>query len=247
VAGLLLRELKLPGLVETAPVVAPANLAFQWQREMWDRFHERFDILRGVDLRNAYGTNPWLDRNQVITSIDWAERHEVEESLRRARWDLVVVDEAHRMSARDPEHKTERYRLGELLSEKTDHLLFLTATRHWGDPANFTLFLRLLDPDVYADVRSLQEAMRRHRAPFYLRRTKEALVSRSPTPRTGPCGASSPRGRPGPPRGPRPEGARVSGSSEPPCAPTGSTWWPGPPTPWTRSAGRWGTPRGARA
>src|SRR5437867_3336482 len=122
-AGLLLRELKLRGLVERTLIVGPANLAFQWQREMVDRFHEHFEILRGIELRATYGTNPWLEKHQVITSIDWAKREEVEASLASARWDLVIVDEAHRMSARDAEHKTERYRLGELLAEHTDHLL----------------------------------------------------------------------------------------------------------------------------
>jgi superfamily II DNA or RNA helicase len=183
-AGLLLRELKLRGLVERTLVVTPANLAFQWQRELHDRFRERFYVLRGVDLRGAYGVNPWQDRPQLITSIDWAKRPEVIESLRRARWDLVIVDEAHRMSASDADHKTERYRLGELLSEHADHFLLLTATPHKGDPDNFALFLRLLDKDAYAHVRSLQEAMQRHHAPFYLRRTKEALVS-FPDPDTG--------------------------------------------------------------
>lgn len=183
-AGLLLKELKLRGLVARTLIVAPANLTFQWQREMLDRFRERFDIIRGVDLRNAYGVNPWQDKPQVITSMDWAKREEVLESLGRTVWDLVIVDEAHRMSASDPEHKTERYRLGELLSQKTHHLLLLTGTPHKGDPVNFCLFLQLLDRDVYGDVRSLEEAMKRNHAPFYLRRTKEALVT-FPDPDTG--------------------------------------------------------------
>lgn len=183
-AGLLLRELKLRGLVERTLIVAPANLAFQWQRELADRFREPFVVLRGADLRSSYGTNPWQDKSQLITSIDWAKRDEVQQSLSRAHWELVIVDEAHRMSARDADHKTERYKLGELLSERTDHLLLLTATPHKGDPENFSLFLQLLDRDVYAHVRSLQEAMRTQRAPFYLRRTKEALVT-FPDPETG--------------------------------------------------------------
>jgi superfamily II DNA or RNA helicase len=183
-AGLLLKELKLRGLVSRTLIVTPANLAFQWQREMRDRFRERFDIIRGIDLRNAYGVNPWQDKPQVITSMDWAKREEVLESLGRTSWDLIIVDEAHRMSASDPEHKTERYRLGELLSQKTHHFLLLTGTPHKGDPANFCLFLQLLDRDVYGDVRSLEEAMKRNHAPFYLRRTKEALVT-FPDPDTG--------------------------------------------------------------
>ena len=176
-AGLLLRELKLRGLVERTLIVTPANLSFQWQREMHDRFRERFDILRGLDLRNAYGTNPWQDRQQLITSVDWAKREDVRDSLSRSRWDLVIVDEAHRMSARDAEHRTIRYRLGELLSQIGDHYLLLTATPHKGDPENFALFLQLLDRDAFAHVKSLDEAIHRNSAPFYLRRTKEAMVS----------------------------------------------------------------------
>ena len=183
-AGLLLKELKMRGLVSRTLIVAPANLAFQWQREMRDRFRERFDIIRGIDLRSAYGVNPWNDRPQLITSIDWAKREEVMESLRRATWDLIIVDEAHRMSASDQDHKTQRYRLGEILSQKTDHLLLMTGTPHKGDPLSFCLFLQLLDKDVYGDIRSLQEAMERNHAPFYLRRTKEAMVT-FPDPETG--------------------------------------------------------------
>jgi hypothetical protein len=80
------------------------------------------------------------------------------------------------MSAADREHKTQRYRLGELLRDSSDHLLLLTATPHKGDPVNFTFFLQLLDEDAYADVRSIREAMEQRRAPFYLRRIKEAMV-----------------------------------------------------------------------
>jgi hypothetical protein len=96
--------------------------------------------------------------------------------LRQVHWDLVIVDEAHRMSWTPPSRKTARYALGELLRDTTDHILLLTATPHKGDPVNFSLFLQLLDADAYADVRSIREAMNRRHAPFYLRRTKEAMV-----------------------------------------------------------------------
>jgi len=183
-AGLLLKELKARGLAARTLIVTPANLAFQWKRELADKFREQFDVIRGADLRAAYGTSPWLDKSQVITSLDWAKREEVRESLERAHWDLVIVDEAHKMSAAAPDKKSDRYRLGEILGQKTDHYLLLTATPHKGDPDNFILFLQLLDRDVYAEVASLQEAMRRNHAPFYLRRTKEALVT-FPHPETG--------------------------------------------------------------
>ena len=67
------------------------------------------------------------------------------------------------MSARDESHKSLRYRLGEILRDSADHILLLTATPHKGDPQNFTLFLQLLDRDVYADVKSIHEAMDRQR------------------------------------------------------------------------------------
>jgi len=175
-AGLLLRELKLRGLIERTLVVCPANLTFQWQRELREKFDEKFFVLKGVDLRVQYGVNQWLEQPQVITSLDLAKRTDILPSLRQATWDLVIVDEAHRMSAYAEDKKSLRYKLGELLRDTTDHLLLLTATPHKGDPVNFTLFLRLLDPDAYADVRSIREAMERRRAPFYLRRTKEAMV-----------------------------------------------------------------------
>ena len=184
-AGLLIKELKARGLVKRVLIVSPAKLCFQWQREMLDKFRERFDIVRGDVLRASYGQNPWNDRDQAITSISWVSRIEdARESLLRSRWDLIVVDEAHKMSAYSSSRKTLAYRLGERLSELTDHYLLMTATPHKGDPVNFTLFLSLLDHDVYGDVRSLEEAMRRNSAPFYLRRTKEALIS-FPEPDTG--------------------------------------------------------------
>lgn len=175
-AGLLLRELKLRGLSDRVLVVVPANLAFQWQRELREKFDERFVVLRGGDIREQFGVNQWLDQPQIITSLDLAKRQDILPGLRQVHWDLVIIDEAHRMSAADESHKSQRYRLGELLRDSTDHLLLLTATPHKGDPLNFSLFLQLLDRDAYADVRSIREAMERRYAPFYLRRTKEAMV-----------------------------------------------------------------------
>jgi len=177
-AGLLLKELKIRGLVKRTLIVAPANLTFQWQRELKDKFREQFDVMRGDLLRTQYGQNPWQEHNQLVTSVSWISRVEdAKESLLRSTWDLVIVDEAHKMSAASADKKTLAFQLGEALSQRTDHLLLMTATPHKGDPENFRLFLSLLDRDVYGDVKSLEEAMRRQSAPFYLRRLKEALVS----------------------------------------------------------------------
>jgi superfamily II DNA or RNA helicase len=175
-AGLLIRELELRGLAERILIVCPANLAFQWQRELKEKFDAKFLVLKGQDIRDQFGVNQWLERNRIITSLDLAKRQDILPGLRQVHWDLVIVDEAHRMSAADESHKSMRYKLGELLRDISDHLLLLTATPHKGDPENFSLFLQLLDADAYADVKSIRQAMDRRRAPFYLRRTKEAMV-----------------------------------------------------------------------
>jgi superfamily II DNA or RNA helicase len=174
-AGLLIKELKLRGLAERILIVCPANLTFQWQRELNEKFGETFVVLKGATLRDQFGINHWQENPRVITSLDLAKRADIVAGLRQVKWDLAIVDEAHRMSA-TPNRKTERYVLGELLRDAADHLLLLTATPHKGDPVNFSLFLQLLDEDAYADVTSIRQAMERRRAPFYLRRTKEAMV-----------------------------------------------------------------------
>ncbi|MBI3319764.1 MAG: DEAD/DEAH box helicase, partial [Candidatus Omnitrophica bacterium] len=174
-AGLLIKELKLRGLAERILIVCPANLTFQWQRELNEKFGETFLVLKGSTLRDQFGINHWQENPRVITSLDLAKRTDIVAGLRQVRWDVAIVDEAHRMSA-TPNRKTERYVLGELLRDAADHLLLLTATPHKGDPVNFSLFLQLLDEDAYADVTSIKQAMERRRAPFYLRRTKEAMV-----------------------------------------------------------------------
>jgi len=184
-AGLLLKELKIRGLVCRTLIITPANLSFQWQREMKDKFRENFEVIRSDVLRANYGSNPWQDKNQVITSVSWVSRIEdAKESLLRSHWDLIIVDEAHKMSAASRDKKTLAYQLGEALSQMTDHFLLMTATPHKGDADHFCLFLELLDRDVYGDVKSLEEAMRKQEAPFYLRRVKEALVT-FPDPDTG--------------------------------------------------------------
>src|ERR1035437_5154013 len=184
-AGLLIKELKIRGLVNRTLIVTPANLSFQWQRELKDKFRENFEVIRSDVLRANYGQNPWQEKNQVITSVSWVSRvDDAKESLLRSHWDLIIVDEAHKMSAYSADKKTLAYQLGESLSAMTDHYLLMTATPHKGNPENFSLFLSLLDKDVYGDVKSLEEAMTRQDAPFYLRRVKEALVS-FPDPETG--------------------------------------------------------------
>jgi superfamily II DNA or RNA helicase len=116
-AGLLTKELKIRGLIKRILIITPANLSFQWQRELKDKFQEKFEVVRSDVLRANYGSNPWQEKNQVVTSISWVSRVEdAKESLLRSRWDLVIVDEAHKMSAASTDKRTLAYDPGEQLS-----------------------------------------------------------------------------------------------------------------------------------
>jgi hypothetical protein len=97
-AGLLIRELKLRGLADRILVVCPANLAFQWQRELKEKFDEKFLVMKGQDIRDQFGMNQWMEQKQVVTSLDLAKRQDILPGLKQVHWDLVIVDEAHRMS-----------------------------------------------------------------------------------------------------------------------------------------------------
>ena len=141
-AGLLIRELQLRGLAERILIVCPSNLSFQWQRELKEKFDEKFLVVKGGDIRDQFGVNQWLEQKKIITSLDLAKRSEILPGLRQVQWDLIIVDEAHRMSWTPPARKTARYALGELLRDTSDHFLMLTATPHKGDPENFSLFLQ---------------------------------------------------------------------------------------------------------
>ena len=97
-SGLLIRELELRGLAERILIVCPANLAFQWQRELKEKFDDQIPGDEGPGYPRQFGVNQWLERNRVITSLDLAKRSEILPGLRQVHWDLVIVDEAHRMS-----------------------------------------------------------------------------------------------------------------------------------------------------
>jgi len=154
-AGLLIKELMVRGDVHRCLVVCPGNLAEQWQDEMHQRFHLPFEILTNDKLESARTGNWFLENNLVIARLDKLSRDpDVQAKLQAAgaEWDLVVADEAHKMSASyfGSEAKyTKRYRLGELLSHRTRHFLLMTATPHNGKEEDFQLFMALLDPDRF--------------------------------------------------------------------------------------------------
>ena len=143
----LVRELKLRGLVERVLVVCPANLTFQWQRELKEKFDEKFMVLKGGDIRDQFGVNQWLEQKQIITSLDLAKRNEI---VARTAAGAVGpgdrIDEAHRMSARDETHKSQRYRLGELLRDGADHVLSTHGHAPQGRPAKLHAVLATARP-----------------------------------------------------------------------------------------------------
>jgi len=176
--GLLLKELKYRGLVQRTLIVVPGHLKDQWLREMKERFGEPFTVVDRSVLNATWGRNVWQEQPQVITSMDFAKQDEVMATLAEVHWDLVVVDEAHKLAAYrygEKTTRTERYRLGELLSRTSHFLLFLTATPHRGDPENFRLFLDLLEPGMFATTDLLREAVHNADNPLFLRRLKEDL------------------------------------------------------------------------
>ncbi len=154
-AGLLIKELIARGDLQRCLVVCPGSLAEQWQDEMYRRFHLPFDILTNDKLEAARTGNWFLENNLVIARLDKLSRNEdVQAKLaaQEGRWDLVVCDEAHKMSATffGGEIKyTKRYKLGQLLSTLTRHFLLLTATPHNGKEEDFQLFMALLDGDRF--------------------------------------------------------------------------------------------------
>ena len=154
-AGLLIKELIARGDLQRCLVVCPGSLAEQWQDELWRRFQLPFDILTNDKLEAARTGNWFTETPLVIARLDKLSRNEdVQAKLQatEAGWDLVVFDEAHKLSATffGGEVKyTRRYRLAQLLGGLTRHLLLMTATPHNGKEEDFQLFLALLDSDRF--------------------------------------------------------------------------------------------------
>jgi SNF2 family DNA or RNA helicase len=191
-AGLLVKELKLREAIERVLILCPAPLTIQWQDEMLRWFGEPFDIIfSAVDQQQL--TNPWQRSSQIISSIDYAKQEDVRERVWQQRWDLVIIDEAHKCSARtasggqgrEPKvATTKRYDLASRLTSQADHVLLLTATPHHGDEDKFAHFLRLIDPDLFPEPHRLgkqaaairKEVFRLGKdSPWSLRRLKEDL------------------------------------------------------------------------
>ena len=153
-SGLLIRELVLRGDVARCLIVAPGSLVEQWQDELWDKFGLSFELMSRAAVEASRTGNPFTEKNLLIARVDQLSRsEELMAKVQVSDWDLVIVDEAHKMSAHrygDELRRTKRFLLGETLRECTRHLLLLTATPHNGKNEDFLAFMTLIDPERFA-------------------------------------------------------------------------------------------------
>ena len=152
-AGLYAKELILRGDLARCLIVAPGGLVGQWQEELYDKFGLIFEILTRDAIEASLTANPFEDKNLLIARLDHLSRNDdLQAKLAETDWDLIVVDEAHRMAAHwfgGEVKETRRYQLGKLLGSITRNLLLMTATPHAGKEEDFQLFLALLDSDRF--------------------------------------------------------------------------------------------------
>ncbi|MHC5673081.1 helicase-related protein [Nostoc sp.] len=152
-AGLLMRELLIRGDLHRCLVICPGSLAPQWQDELSQKFHLRFEILTNDRIESAVTGNVFAEMPLLIVRLDKLSRNQdLQAKLAQTDWDLVVCDEAHKMSASffgGEIKETKRYKLGKLLSTLTRHFLLMSATPHNGKEEDFQLFMALLDGDRF--------------------------------------------------------------------------------------------------
>lgn len=196
-AVLVYQELKLRGIARRILIIVPSGLVLQWQEELRMKFNERFvvyqkDFIR--QLKQTYGeeTNVWTLHDQIIASIDsikpyrikddleagenerreWHNRH-VSGDIATAGFDVVVFDEAHRLTKQGDGSESARFKLGKSLADSVPILLLLTATPHQGDENLFLNLLKLIDPVLFRNKSSLQPELVREIA---VRNQKRAAV-----------------------------------------------------------------------
>ncbi|MBN2560835.1 MAG: DUF3883 domain-containing protein [Phycisphaerae bacterium] len=181
ITGLYTREMLNRGRLKRVLICCPAGLTWNWRRELRYFFDLDFVILQGKDF--AHG-DPLAstDHSLFIISVDTAATDAVKERLlsdKYPRFDLVVFDEAHKLSWADPKRpdsKTRRYELAEALGTRCTHLLLLTATPHMGKPFPYFALWRLLDSKVLTTPDSLSALNQEKRARYFLRRLKEEMI-----------------------------------------------------------------------
>jgi superfamily II DNA or RNA helicase len=179
-AGLYIKELILREDVQRCLVVAPGGLVEQWQDELFLKFGLHFDLFTTDLAESAFGASAFEDRPFLIARMDQLSRNEdLVAELEETEWDLVVIDEAHRMSAHyfgGKLEKSKRFLLGEALGRIARHLLLMTATPHSGKEEDFQLFLTLLDRDRF-EGKHVAGAHRSDTAGLMRRMVKEDLLT----------------------------------------------------------------------
>ena len=164
--GMVLKELLLSSKIKKILIVCPAGLQIQWKEELLDKFNEDFEIIKGPISMD----NPFKHKNKAITSMDYAKHPKKLELLKNTHWDLVIIDEAHKLKTGNM-----RYGMGEVLSENSSHLILATATPHDGKLDNFLSLLSLLDQNLrFTDDR--YELMR-YLDPIMIRRMKNEITN----------------------------------------------------------------------
>ena len=152
-AGLFIRELLMRADAARVLIVAPGGLVEQWQDEMFEKFGLSFNPFSREQIEQSRTGNPFDDVDLMLARLDQLSRSEdLQEKLLQSRWDLIVVDEAHKLSASwygSKINETKRFKLGKLLGSITRHFLLMTATPHNGKEEDFQLFLSLLDSDRF--------------------------------------------------------------------------------------------------
>ncbi|MCY4533095.1 MAG: helicase-related protein [Gammaproteobacteria bacterium] len=152
-AGLLIRELLMRADAKRILVVSPGSLTEQWQDELMEKFGVQFEIFSREKQEQCASGNYFDEQNQLICRLDQLSRNEeYQEKLKNTEWDLIIVDEAHKLSANyfgSKVNKTKRFLLGELLGSITRHFLLMTATPHNGKEEDFQIWLSLLDGDRF--------------------------------------------------------------------------------------------------
>lgn len=152
-AGLLIRELLMRADAKRILIVSPGGLTEQWQDELLEKFGVQFEIFSREKQEQCASGNYFDEQNQLLCRLDQLSRNEeYQEKLQNTEWDLIIVDEAHKLSANyfgNKVNKTKRFLLGELLGSITRHFLLMTATPHNGKEEDFQIWLSLLDGDRF--------------------------------------------------------------------------------------------------
>lgn len=184
-AGLLIRELLMRADARRVLIVSPGSLVEQWRTELDEKFGLQFSIYSREFEQTSRGPNPFEEAELMVARLDMLSRSdELQEKLALTRWDLVVVDEAHKLSATwygTKVNETRRFKLGKLLGQISRHFLLMTATPHNGKDEDFQLFMSLLDSDRFHG-KSRDGAAKVDVSDLMRRMVKEDLVKFDNTP-----------------------------------------------------------------